>query len=237
MADAKKNTRRRRVPGPLLPTSTTGLLAAMRALAADNPMPIDAWHRERSPILRDALQAWTKCVNLADRLVSKIVAAAWEAVRTGRDLRVRTEIGWMAGVARRARAKILQHERPIGDPLPPDLSASAPSPLDHLIREENRQRVARVIAILPERHRLAVTLRHILDFPETEVAAVIEQSFGIRFEGTRQILKDGRDMVRVGLEGRDPRLAYPNRYAREKNTARKTTLKYTPRRPPGELHG
>jgi len=226
MADAEKNARRRRA-GLRLPESIAGLLGAMQAEAAGDPKLLAAWDLEQSPALMGALEGWTGDTNLADRLLARIVAAAWLAVRTGRDHRIRTEIGWMAGVARRARARIRRDERPIGHPLAHELQASVPDPLDELIRTEDRERVVRVIATLPERHRLAVTLRHIRGFSEADVAAAVERSFGIRFEGTRQILKDGREMVRIGLRGRNLSAEYPNRYARERKSENPAP-KYTP---------
>ncbi len=223
--------------GIRLPRHVGGLIDAMRAVVTrGDSRPLEVWDRQRFPVLRGAIEAWTGDALLADRLASRIVKAAWDAVKKGRDPKIRAENAWMTVVARRTRTKIRRDDRPIGSPLPPDLRAPAPDPLDELIRREDHGRVRRAIALLPGRHGFAVTLRYLHEFAEAEVAAVFERSFGIRLEGTRQILKNAREMVKTALEGRDPRVEYPNRYAREKKSLKNSPPKYTPPAPFEALH-
>lgn len=202
--------------GPRLPRSVGGLLEAMRAAVSGDSRPLEDWDRHRRPALMKALEAWTEDALLSDRLVSHIVEATWTAVETGRDVEIRSEIAWMAGVARRSRASFQRDQRPIREPLPTSVRAPAISPLAELIHREDRDRIRRVIAILPERHRLAITLRHVNDLSEADVAEIVGRIFKVGFDATRKLLREGRQMVRVGLEGLDPRGVYPRRYARDK---------------------
>jgi DNA-directed RNA polymerase specialized sigma24 family protein len=139
----------------------------------------------------------------------------------------------MAAVARRGRAEIREREQPIGDPLPADLRAPQQiEPVDELTRREECERVRRLIAALPTKHRLGLTLRYLLDRTEAEVAAYLKEHFGIGLQRTREILREGREMVKTGLAGRNPRVAHPGRFARE----RKIREISTPLPPLSELH-
>ena len=119
MADHGGKARGRRSSGLRLPRSVGGLIQAMRAVAAGDAAPLEAWHRERFPILRDVLEAWTADALLADRLASRVVSEVFRAVRAGRDSGIHAEIAWMAGVAWRTRARMRRDQRPFGEPLPP----------------------------------------------------------------------------------------------------------------------
>jgi DNA-directed RNA polymerase specialized sigma24 family protein len=229
MSGQKENGRPMR-GGPRLPHGVEGLIEALRALDDRDSRPLEAWDRERFPILGSALRAWERDAALADRLACRIVREAFSALRVGGE--IRSERSWMAAVARRGRAEILERERPIGDPLPADLRAPQGEPIDELIRREECERVRRVIAGLPTKHRLALTLRHLLDRTEAEVAGYMGEHFRIGLQRTREILREGRAMVRTGLVGRNPRAAHPSRYARE----RKTREISTPHPPFSELH-
>lgn len=211
------------------PRSVEGLVDAMRAFTAGDARPLDAWHREQFPILNDVIHAWTRDADLSDRLACRIMRQAFFALRAGRE--IRSELSWVAGIAIRGRAEIRARDRPRAGRLPDVVQGPWGDPIDDLIRREDRERVRGAIASLPTKYRLALTLRYLLDRTEPDVATYLEEGFGIRLEGTRSILKRGREMVRTALEGRDPPRV--SRYPPRKKAKPGCTSPPLP----GELHG
>lgn len=202
MADPGGNARACRLSGPQLPKSVTGLIRAMRAFGAGDPRPLDAWDQERFPILKHVLDVWARDTDLGDRLALRIVREAFFALRAGRE--VRSELSWMAGVALRGRAEILSRERSLDGQITDDIEGSAEEPIDEMMRREDRERVRRAIATLPNDYRVALTLRYLLDCTEVQAAAHLQDSLGIGLEAARRLLRGGRAMVKFVLEGGDP---------------------------------
>lgn len=192
--------------------SVAGLMDAMRALVAGNPRLFDAWNRQKFPILTHVLVAWARSEDIGERLAYRIVREAHRTLSAGPE--IRSERPWMAAVALRGRAEILNRERPLGEPLPADFRDRAGEPIDEMARQEDRERVRRAIEILPTNYRDALRLRYILDLSEAEVAAHFKARRGIGLPATRWLLKEARAMVKLILGGGDPRTAFPARYAR-----------------------
>jgi DNA-directed RNA polymerase specialized sigma24 family protein len=193
------------------------LIEAMRAHQANDPLPLDTWDRDTFPILRRALACWARDIDLGARLACRVMRAAFRAVRAGS--KIRCERSWMAGVVRRGRAKILTRERQGRTmPLPDDVEARATEPIVALARLETCDRVRRAIARLPMKYEVLLSQRYILDHSERETAAHAERRFGIRLEATRSRLKKGREMVRIAVKGGDPRVVFPQRYARDEKS-------------------
>lgn len=221
MTDHRGGARGRPSSGLRLPRTVGGLIHAMRAAVAGDAAPLEAWDRDRFPILRQVLEAWTSDALLADRLASHVVREVFRAVIAGRDAEIHAEIAWMTGVAWRTRARIRRDERPFGEPLPPHVKGSGADPLDELIRQESRERIRGVIAILPAKYRLALRFRYVYDLSEPEVVAALNPLLGIGLAGTRRILRLGREMVKTGLQGRNPRTVFPARYTRDEGKNRR----------------
>lgn len=193
-----------------LPDAVGGLVQAMRACVEGDLVPLESRNLKRFPILRGSLEAWTHNPDLGDRLACGVVQAAFQAASAGRE--IHKEAPWMAKVARHLRARIRRDDRQIGVPLAADVNSPVQDPLDALIRQENRDRVRRVIAILPPKYRFPMRVRYVHGLTEADTASLIETIHGTRAEGTRWILKEGRKIVRTGLEGGDPRVVYTDRY-------------------------
>jgi len=235
MADPGGYVPSRRPSGLRLPESVAGLLEVMWALAVGDSRSFNTWNRKAFPILRHVLKAWARGEDLGERLAYRIVREANRALSAGHE--IRSELSWMATVAVRGRAEILTRECPIGDPLPDDVQAPAGEPIDKLVRDEDRERVRRAIKILPTNYRDALTLRYIVDLSESEVAARLKSWRGIGLPATRWLLKQGRAMVKLVLNGGDPRAAFPARYARDKNEPNNPGPKPIPPPPFSELNG
>lgn len=220
MADRRGKARVRHPSGPRLPKSVAGLMEAMRAVVAGDCRSLEAWDRGRFPILKDIVGTWARDTDLGDRLACRIVSEAFRVVSAGQE-EIRSELAWMASVALRGRAEILTREAP-SNPLPADVRASAAEPIEELIRQEGREQVRRAIRILPTRHRLPMTLHYIVGLSEAEVAAYLKSGRGIGLPATRWLLKEGREMVKLILNGGDPRKAFPARYARDRRKSEKS---------------
>ena len=113
----------------------------------------------------------------AEDLAADAFLRAYRALRTYdaerlADLEIRPWLITIVLNTARNRARA-QARRPTTGAEPPDRADPAPSVEDRVTATEQRRDLADHLAALPERQRVAVVLRHVVDLPVAEVAAVL----------------------------------------------------------------
>lgn len=85
---------------------------------------------------------------------------------------------------------------PRGEPQIPDLTVME-SPLDEQLRRETRETVEQAIAALPERFRMPLVLKEIVELPIAEIAAIL----GLEIGTVKSRVHRGRLKLRQALAG------------------------------------
>jgi RNA polymerase sigma-70 factor (ECF subfamily) len=127
--------------------------------------------------------------DVAEELVQDVFLAVWGTRATWAvNARVRS---WLYASVRHLALNYLRHERVVARTIAPDVVAMGEPPLDQqlsLEAEELAQAVGRAIADLPERRRIAMTLRWNHDMSSLEIARVL----GTTPEAVRTLLTRAR---------------------------------------------
>lgn len=130
------------------------------------PRDFDSWYEEQHPRVLAALTVASGRPDVAAEATDEAFVRAYE--RWARVQRMESPGGWLYRVAlndlrRRCRRQAIERELLRRQPEPPAVEAP-PLPAPH---------VWEAVRSLPERQRVAVALRYLLDLPESEVARVM----------------------------------------------------------------
>lgn len=129
-------------------------------------LDFDSWYEEQHPRVLAALTVASGRPDVAAEATDEAFVRAYE--RWGRVQRMESPGGWLYRVAlndlrRRCRRQAIERELLRRQPEPPAVEAP-PLPAAH---------VWEAVRSLPDRQRVAVALRYVLDLPESEVARVM----------------------------------------------------------------
>ena len=157
----------------------------VRRVRAGDAAAFEALFRTYFPGLRDFAAALTRSPEMAEEVVQDVFAALW--LRRARwEVHGGSVRGYLYGAVRNGAASRGRHSlvekrwfaRFAGDPAE-EGSASAPDPLAEVAAGEISERVRRAVDALPERARVAVTLRWMHGLRNAEIA----EAMGISVKG------------------------------------------------------
>jgi len=166
----------------------------VRRVRAGDARAVEALFRAHYPGLRDFAAALTRSPETAEEVVQDVFAALW--LRRARwEVRGGSVRGYLYGAVRNGAASRGRHRlverrwfaRLAGDPAE-EAREPAPDPLADAVAGDLSERVRRAIDELPERARVAVTLRWMHGLRTAEIAEAMGISVkGVEIQMTRAL--------------------------------------------------
>ncbi len=211
--------RRRRFPGPALPPDVEGLVQALGRDRVGDARPLDAWFRDRYPVLERACAAWLGNPDWGERIARRTTVEAFRACRQG--FAPAHERSWLARVALLQYFTMLREDRRDGvpgdargtpiqalaqDALP---QSQAADPSEAAAESEAVALARTFVDLLPPPQRQIARLRYLEGAPTRAIRQWLRIWRPVGDDEARRMVKRTYAMLRALGEGKNLREQWP----------------------------